>query len=486
MVVNNCRKKPILRKNVSVYFDTPDLNLFDAGVSLRVRRTSGRWIQTIKVAGKSLAGLHQRDEWEDPIAKSHPDFTKIIEPSLLKLFSDRQLRETIKPIFQTEVHRSTWQLCFDNGDEVELVMDVGQVISNQHVEPISEIELELKSGNKRRLFDITLALMQDIPLTINNKTKSERGYAYYRLNTPAVFKGKSVKLSSNADIQSTFKKVVLACLDHLQSNQEMVLYGTDVEGVHQMRVALRRMRSAFSVFRKLVNDVDRNALLVELEWLADILGQVRDLDVLITQTLPAIIGVFPHHSGLLELRDIAIHAQEETYIELRKAINSQRYQCLLISLAAWLEKELFNVTIKNGKKHPLLSFASSVLNKRHKRLQLLSKRFLVMSSEERHGTRISIKKFRYAMEFFTSLYPSGNSRSFINRLSQLQKYLGLLNDIATTEKLVQQLTGKKPSQVLKEALYILSGFNECYRQYCINQSEKALRKLLSQKPFWDA
>ncbi len=451
---------------------------------MRVRRISGRWIQSIKAAGSSLAGLHQRTEWEDVIAENHPDFTKIFDPVLIKLFANQGLRDALRPIFQTEVRRSEWQIAFDNGDKIELALDLGQLVAGKSHEPISEIELELKDGNAGRLFDLALELQKVIPLTLENISKAQRGYAYYRPKPLSASKGRLPKLAKHADAHSAFKKIAWECINHLQSNQDIVLHGTDVEGVHQMRIALRRLRSAFSLFRKIVGRENSLALLVELGWLADMLGKARDLDVFVTQTLPAIILEYENHAGLLILRDRAFTAQAEAYAEIRAALTSQRYQCLLLTLAAWLENERWGKGAKNTKNYQVTDIATAALTKCYKQLRRRGKHLDEMDPKVRHATRIAAKKLRYASEFFGSLYSLKKSDGFIRKLSQLQDWLGMLNDITITDKLLSQLIGQRHDPALDEVLHIFAGWNSCNAMLSMEHMDEAWQTLISKKPFW--
>ena len=483
-IVNACVGKPVTRRLISIYYDTTDLQLLDAGISLRVRYISGRWIQSIKAVGSSLAGLHQRMEWEDEIAANHPDFTKILDPALIKLFADQKLRDSLRPIFQTEVQRSEWQLAFDNGDKIELALDLGQLVAGKNREPISEIELELKAGNAGRLFDLALELQKAIPLMLENVSKAQRGYAYYRAKPPGVFKGRQPKLAKNSDAHSAFKKIAWECINHLQSNQDMVLHGTDVEGVHQMRIALRRLRSAFTLFRKVLGRENSAALLTELGWLAEILGKARDLDVFVTETLPTIISEYENHAGLLKLQDKALTEQVKAYAEVRAALSSQRYHCLLLTLAAWLENERWRDGTRNTKSYQVLDIATATLTKRYKQLRRRGRYLDHMHPEARHATRIAAKKLRYASEFFASLYSLKKSDAFIGKLSQLQDWLGTLNDIIITEKLLYQLIGRRTDRVLDEALHIFAGWNACNAMLSLAHMNEAWQTLISKKPFW--
>jgi inorganic triphosphatase YgiF len=429
-------------------------------------------------------GLHQRTEWVNVIAANHPDYTKILDQDLIELFADQKLRNALRPIFQTEIRRNEWQLAFDNGDKIELALDLGQLVVDNKSEPISEIELELKAGDAGRLFDFALELQKVIPLMIENSSKAQRGYASLRTEPPVIFKAQMPKLAGNADADSAFKKIAWECINHLQRNQDMVLRGVDVEGVHQMRIALRRLRSAFTLFRKVLGRENSAALLVEFGWLTDTLGKARDLDVLITQTLPAVIAHFNHHKGLQMLRNKAIIAQHEAYSEARAALSSQRYHRLLLTLAAWLKNERWHENTKCVKKYQVIDIASASLSKRYKQLLQRGEHLDHITPEGRHAARIAAKKLRYAAEFFASLYYSKKTRAFIRNLSQLQDRLGVLNDITITENLLFKIVGLKPSRALDEARHIVSGWNASNAISNLNHMSDDWQTFTNKKPFW--
>lgn len=474
--------KPITRKLTSIYFDTPQLTLLDAGINLRVRNMSGEWFQAVKGGGSVVSGLHQRMEWEDIIAGDRPDFTKILEPGLQKLFADQALRDALKPIFITEVRRTEWQLAFDNGDRIELALDLGNLVIGNKKEPISEIELELKAGNPGRLFDLALQLQLDIPLELENVSKSQHGYEHYRKSVPKIVKSRRSALVRGMSAHDVFRQIAWECLHHLQGNQAMVLHGDDVEGVHQMRVALRRLRSAFAVFRHVVGKDGCIGMLNELRWITNILGAARDLDVFITQTLPPMTDRLQQHSGLLLLRDNALAEKKNAYTAARTAINSQRYHRMILMLGAWLENERWrqdtNIDIN------ILDLAHAVLSKRHKELRKHGQRLVHMHPEERHATRIAAKKLRYAAEFFAGLYLSAKTRRFIQSLVHLQDILGTLNDITVTETMIHRLIGQRPSQALDEAFHLFNGWNGCNAMHNLAHMEAAWQDFSKTPTFW--
>jgi inorganic triphosphatase YgiF len=475
--------KPRTRGLVSIYYDTPQLALLDHGVSLRVRRMSGNWFQAVKNAGKSLAGLHQRMEWEDIIASGHPDFSKITEPALTRIFDDEALRNALAPIFRTKVRRTEWQLAFDNGDQVELALDVGELVAGEKREPISEIELELKTGNAGRLFDFALELQQSIPLELENVSKAQHGYTYYRPQPPAIVKAQASRLQRNMSAHAALKQIVWECLTHLQGNQEMVLHGEDEEGVHQMRVALRRLRSALNVFRNVASKRSYASIIKELRWITGVLGLARDLDVFATQTLPPVLLQLHTHHGLIQLNEKANQARLQAYVEVRAALASQRYHHLLLSLGAWLENERWREA--NAIEYNILDIAQAMLAKRHKQLKKHGQRLMHMHPEERHATRIAAKKLRYSAEFFANLYPKAKSLDFLPTLTKLLDILGALNDITVSETLVRRLIGRHPHHALDESLQLCTGWNACNAMLQTQSMERIWNLLARQKPFWD-
>jgi triphosphatase len=471
--------KPVTRKLVSIYYDTPDLQLLDADVSLRVRHMSGGWFQAVKGKGKALAGLHQRMEWEDVIAAGHPDFSKITDPALTRIFDNDALRAALTPIFLTTVKRTEWQLAMPDGSQIEMALDMGRLEACGKSEPINEVELELKHGHAARLFELALELQAQVPLHIENVSKAQRGYGYYRPAPLQVVKAKMPTLESSMRAHEAFRHIGWECLTQLQGNQDMVLHGSDPEGVHQMRVALRRLRSAMGLFRAVIDPQQRAAIIEELRWITGMMGATRDLDVFITETLPRIIEQLDNHPGLLALRDKAIAAQAEACAEAHAAIQSQRYQRLLLTLGALLENEPASAPLRN-----VTEIAEAMLRKRNKQLRRHGRLLQEANDEERHLARIAGKKLRYATEFFACLYPHDKSQPFLQHLEDLQNVLGTLNDIAVTSNLILRLAGPRPTKGLDEALHIFSGWNGCHAMHKLAHMDEVWRAFAVQKPFW--
>jgi inorganic triphosphatase YgiF len=481
VILNKSASKPSSHKFANIHFDSPDLKLMDAGVTLHVSHASSGWIQTIQLSGSSHIGLHQYLEWNTPIVGSHPDFTKIYEPILLRIFPNNKLRKSIIPLFKTEIHRTSWQLAFNNGDQVEVTFDIGRLIARKNEEVISEVKLKLKSGHVGRLFDLALELQDAIPLSLENLTLAQRGYAHYRHSPPQVIKAQLPNLTRKMNTNIAFKEIVWECINQLQLNQNVVLHTSDIEGVHQMRIALRRLRSAFSLFKLILGHKKCAFILSELKWLSDILGKARDIDVLLTQTIPAISKQLKHHPGLLILQQLALKRQAEVYDFTREALLSQRYNCLLLTICAWLENEKWKQTKKH---YQLLSVATRTLNRFHKQLLRHNGSLTDMPPEYRHATRIASKRLRYAAEFFMSLYPAKDCAKFIKILAQVQECLGQINDITVAERLLDELNHAQADAQSIEAIQRFKQWNASSAAHNIAKINPIWKQLTTTRPFW--
>lgn len=428
---------------VSIYFDTPDLTLRQQRIALRVRRVGSRWIQTVKGGGEVKAGLHSRGEWEDPVAHPHPDLTKIREPALARLFFSPAVRDGLQAVFITEFRRVVWLLQWDNGDAVELALDQGEVKSGSHSFPLCEVELELKQGNPARLYQAALELQQAIPLRLENTNKAERGYNLFQAAPPPLVKAGTPKISAGMSVAQAFQAIAWDCIGHCTANQEGVLSATDPEYVHQMRVALRRLRSALPLFAAAIPRESYATIADELKWIASELGPARNWDVCASQTLPAILEQFPGDKSLLQLQAAVLKAQTTARESARQAVLSPRYNRLLLSLGAWLLADGWHAQASAEHKlrlqDPVIELARRMLAKHHKTVRRHGPGLAAMPAEERHQVRITVKKLRYATEFLAALYPKKLASSYLEAMSALQDELGVLNDAATTRHLLAEL-----------------------------------------------
>ena len=254
---------------------------------------------------------------------------------------------------------------------------------------------------------------------------------------------KTVSVNRHHTVEDAFECILRTNLSAVEEGEPVALAGEDIEGVHQVRVGLRRMRSALTVFAPAIPRRVTRPLAKELRWAAKALDRARDLDVYIAEILSSV-----PKKKVRKLRNIAIKHREEAYTHLRKLLQGKRYARLKDDLAQWLDTKGWRGGLaaaeRKGLQRKVTPFASRVLEQHRAQVLEDGKEIDKLDSEGLHQLRIDCKKLRYATEFFTPLY-GARMREFTQHLKALQDLLGTLHDTAVMTGLQRDLlkgTGK--------------------------------------------
>ncbi|MYN38682.1 CHAD domain-containing protein [Duganella sp. FT109W] len=422
------------------YFDTPDLHLLRHGAGLRVRKVDGEWVQTMKAGGSVQSGLHSRNEWEGVVDRSWPRLGKLRkligdDPQWLAVLDETNLKERLEPLFLVDVQRHVWDLEID-GNRIEVALDVGHIERKTQRVPVNEIELELKDGDPAGLYAFALQLLEDIPLRLSNINKAERGYMLVRDTGQAPFRAKALELDADATLSDALPAVLGNCLEHIQRNELAVIDSDDPETLHQMRVGVRRLRSAIKLFDPVAPCPP--ALQEDISWLGTVLGAARDWDVMLTSTLQHIDVSPGGQHGLMELQSLAQQTAQAKRQEAAQALLSPRYTKLMLTLGSWM---LQTAPLLNG---PAAQFSRQTMQQLHKSLLKRAARMDDGDPASAHRTRIAAKRGRYALEFFHALYRDKSTRTYLKALAAAQEELGQHNDLVVADRLLQELAQQHP------------------------------------------
>lgn len=452
--------------NISdIYFDTPDLLLHSMQAGLRVRGIGQHFIQTFKAGGSVAGGLHQREEWESPVLSATPDLSILQHLVGRKTSWGRQLhtiarKDNLLPVFQSRVKRTVWNLRLAAGVEIECVLDLGQLTDGTQTARICEIELELKSGKPTQLFDLALALATDIPLQIGESSKAERGYALRTPSTPVAVTARPLTLHQQMSLPAIFQHITANCLEQVQINGAVLAVSADLESLHQMRVGLRRLMSALTVFDAVYAAPED--LQTEIAWLAAQLGKARDWDVLAYATLPMVMKKLPAAGMLGGIADVIEMQAETLRRQIARLIDSPRYTRLILAFSRWqlAFPEQFEQILMTqpGGKFSTEIYSRRVLKKYQHRLQIRGEQLAQKNPDPRaaHRLRIATKKMRYATEFFLSFYSQKKLNHVLPFLLRLQDQLGLHNDLKVAAQLLDTLRQTPAS--FSSSIDFLQGF----------------------------
>jgi inorganic triphosphatase YgiF len=419
------------RELETVYFDTKKGALRDAGFSLRVRRTGDRFVQTAKRRRGKSAGLFVRQEWEAQVDGLAPDL-KMLRRTPLKRLLDNIAPGALVPLIRAAVRRTAW-IVERKGSRIEIVLDEGEVRSGKAMAPICELELEIQAGKPVRLFEVARELGAALPLRLGVLSKSERGYALAEGRLGRCARADAVALDAAMSEGEAFRAVAYACLRHYRLNEIVLLAERDADAVHQARIALRRLRSALSLFRATVSGKEYQALREDLAWLASELGEARDADVLIAG-----------EGGLGDddlFRARLLKRRGKAYDRVDRALRSQRTRELMLRLALWIELGSWRFRARSGQ--AVGALAARQLERQWRKVRRHGARISEARGGERHRLRLDIKKLRYSAEFLAGLYgkrPKAVRRDrFVAALKELQDRLGELNDFEVADKAAAKL-----------------------------------------------
>lgn len=400
----------------SIYFDTSDKQLRSRGYTLRVREVGGRFIQTLKSIDDGAA-LFQRGEWEYEIEGPEPDPDKLLHTPLAQ-FDVTQL----VPVIHSQVRRASCRFQ-EGGTEVELVLDEGLTRAGRCEAPLSEIEIELIHGAPAAVLGLARQIARRVPVKLGVMSKAERGFALADGKLGKVTKAEPVPVEATMTVAEGFAAIVSACLRHFRMNEPLVISERSSFALHQARVAMRRLRSAMSLFRPMISDARFPKMRDELRWFTRELGDARNLDVFLERE--------NSRNEELPLEE----RREAAYDRVIAEMDSERVRILLLDLVEWSMFGEWRNAVRA--QQPFEPYASGRID--HVWHQIgHSDDISGMDEDERHRLRIRIKKLRYALDFMDLIYveESARKKKFARAVEQLQEALGHLNDRAVARILV--------------------------------------------------
>lgn len=424
------------RRLRTIYFDTPTQDLWREGLSLRVRQTGTGYFQGIKKIAPSSV---ERDEWEEQIGGPEPSLRAIHASPFADLAREPSIGRALRPVFEVDVERSSLHVA-SGGGLVEVSLDEEAIKANGESIDVREAELELKSGEVSVLFGLARSFLSQAPVHLSFISKAERGHLLSLGNWGRASKACAPRLDKGATCRQAFKEICRACLHDFQLNMPALETADTVEGVHQARVALRRLRAAVILFKPMVADAAYRRLRGELQWLGRLLGTVRDLDVL--QANLSLCAGQSETSG--QARKLIAQCQakrQRAHRAAMEAFSSDRGRILPLDLVEWVETGQWQNENSSLAEEPVRKFARAQLKKRWKKLVKDGTGLAKLGPAARHQIRIEAKRLRYMAEFFAAAPSFSKDReglkALIGHCRGLQDALGTIRDEEATAEFLQ-------------------------------------------------
>lgn len=463
------------RKLHSIYFDTPELHLHRREMALRLRHVGKQWIQTLKGGGAVHAGLHQRNEWESIVTGQQLDIEALEAQGATHLPPD--LINHLQPLFVTEFTRSIYMVNFE-GALIELSVDSGEIRAGKLRHQISEVELELKSGKPLQLFHLALALLDIVPLEIESTSKAEYGFRLLHPIAFTVAKAGMPVLEVTTPVSTALQEMVWSCLLHLQANVAGVLNKADEEYLHQVRVALRRLRVVLKMVARFHTDTELDVLRNAVSVLGTELGAAREWDVFVTQTLPTLVQSLELAGGAKKLMLKSEKQRQQHHQQVDVALKEGQLQRLILLVGAWMNGRYW---LKHNVQQKLEKFSCKVLTQyKSNVMQFSGHVHSYADANLLHELRIACKNLRYSIELYASLYATKKTQRYLKSLTKLQDALGKMNDHAVAMRLLSEAgQGQQQKLLLRMSRKIEHGHAKR-----INKLRKNWKQFAKLPDFW--
>ena len=452
-------QQSVLRKNIDTktaqqqrlsayYFDTPNQDLAKKGIALRIRFEDSQWVQTLKTAGDGVAkrvelntvlSLTGTPDTLD-VSSLVPDISLITEQAVVAQLTSimplDELPQALTVQYFTDVQRTSRQIK-KNNSRIEIAYDIGKVgighlnsqkPANNHgltQSDIHEIEFELLEGDPSDLIEVAKTWCKKYKLYLSTVTKAQRGsllLANKQFAEPVKADLAVLQLHKGISQFAFLQAVVNNCLVQILPNASAIAEGSpDGNLVHQLRVGIRRLRTALKHFKFAQDYIDPNWLMV-LKQTFSLLGEYRDKEILQIKTQPLLESVG------------APHVEWSTAVDIMPidAVRANDFQILLLELIGFTH---LPVPVDSPKaKAPV----AKKLEKLFTAIAAASDKFASLDTDSQHGVRKDLKSLRYVSEFAAPLFASQTNgkkgkkatklNAFLQYLEPAQDVLGEYND----------------------------------------------------------
>ncbi len=437
---------------VSIYCDTADHALARAGIALRLRRIGRSWVQTVKLGRRAGgAGLYAHQEVERPAPGGRLALDGDDPTGAYAAIAASVGEAPLTPVFETRVERTSERLALPGNGVVELALDRGEIVAGAARAPILEAEIELVEGEIGAVFALARRLFLSGPIDFSAANKSTLGYRLARdgaLDAEIAPRGAgSLDYDATATVETVARDVFRDCFAQISRNMVVVARREVIEGPHQLRVGLRRLRTAFAVFGPSLGAEALAPLSDAARRLGQVAGRLRDADVLIDDVVAGTVGpatsVTALDAAAREALTAALEARRtEVRTAVRAALAGPEAAAFLFDLIeaiearGWLAPADYSQTERLAA--PIGAAAPALLEKRHRKVLRRGRRIEALDAEALHELRKELKKLRYAADMLGPIYPAKRVGPFVTALKEMQDTFGSLNDAAMA---AEALTG---------------------------------------------
>jgi inorganic triphosphatase YgiF len=436
----------------------------------------------VKVDQHVEGGLSNPIELQTFVEEKRPDIKKISDKKVRRTVQKALSQTSLHPIFETVVRRTTRSIKV-RGSEIELAIDDGEVRAGEERQDLREVELELKAGNAEGLLLAAERLLAGHELKLSSRSKAERGYRLAlgkKDDSIEPEKARPARISRKDTCRKALSSMLESAVRQVLVNRRAVLETNDPEASHQLRIGLRRLRSALRVLRPVVDRTSLRAFERCARDMGRSVGVLRDADVLISGIHASVEAVATDKTGFAELHEALVRNRDAKRDEVRRVLRGAQWTKLQLYLTLW-PRTLNEI---DGLNKPITKHARRALAEAWKKPAKLGRHLDRLDGAQRHEMRKALKKLRYQAEFMRPLFDQREGKQFIRRLKDLQDVFGYINDVRMTPRLVEIQRERQAGSEAARAASYAAGHHDAEGAHVWRRASKAWRKLEHSPRFW--
>ncbi len=465
----------------NTYFDTENFKLRELKIGLRIRVDGDRLIQTVKSSGKAIGGLHERNESEAELTEFKIDIEKVEDP-YLKILLEEAVEECgeLEPVFTTNFVRHKTCLHFEDGTEIEMALDVGHIFYEDDSAPISEVELELITGNAKHLFDLSRTLIMHHGFAISNASKARRGYALCSSLPVTHRRMTTIELSQGTGAETAFEIICYSGLKHWQYYEQFLDSSLAPEAILQMYRALLYVQHVYQTFGALIPRHATSDLRANWVWMSEFMEKI--------------VEVARERMHLRQLVDESVVTEEElqpafednqktlseAIDKFKEVLASPRYNLVMLGISEWLFFKQWRAFLKESEQarleQPIIEYAAAQLEHM---LRELKREIGPKVKLDEEGYLAQVERLRRALDvglFFGGLFDSKQRQKY------RQPWLDLL--AGTREIAFNRFAAKCFEQYQLKSEKDIERWLHKRSESILEAMEQTRKAMFKAKPYW--
>jgi triphosphatase len=488
LVLAHAAKRPIARRLRQVFWDTPGLTIGRQGIGFAIETAGRRKQQLLRPIGAKPTGGRILNPVTAALDGERLDPARLaFLPGIDVGQVARLLPGDLVPVFALDLHRTVWQLQWGE-TLLSLTLERAEIEAGAGKLAPCQIELALQAGPAPGLYECAAKLHRTLAFRLATHDPVQQAY---RLVAGEdwwwVEPGSAPALDAHMTVEQGILAIGRAAVSDLRVEVGGLTAAMSADQIHRARVTMRRLRSVLSVFGKALPDQPRRALSRDLSALASALGQAREWDVFVADTLAPLLSALGEERGLKGLGFTAAVLRERAAADALAAVGASDFMGLSLRLAAWFDAGLWpeppGAETAGLLAEPLGRYALMLLRKSHRRFLAAGNHLSGATAGELHTLRIDAKRLRYITEFCRPLFPGKATRRYVAALRDIQDILGMLNDAVVARGLAAKLAAQDDQNGVRTA-GLVAGWSAAETESARRRFAEVWRNFVKVPRFW--